>query len=77
MNEALDAVGESERILGWPKQQRALFRDLLIQPQLVWYLNQLMGHGFRLDRAPRLLGLGQGDDRGGLAGGDAVHHYGR
>ena len=70
LNEALDEVGESEGMLGWPQPQRALFRDLLIQPQLVWYLNQLMGHGFRLDRAPRLLGLGQGDDRGGLAGGD-------
>ncbi|NKB69582.1 MAG: hypothetical protein GKR89_21135 [Candidatus Latescibacteria bacterium] len=70
LNEALDEGGETEGMLGWPAPQRDLFRNLLIQPQLVWYLNQLMGHGFRLDRAPRLLGHEPGEDSGGLTGGD-------
>ena len=42
-------------MLGWEDDSREPFRDLLIQPQLVWYLNQIVGHGFRLDRAPKIL----------------------
>ena len=70
LNEALDAVGESEVLLGGDRLHRELFRDLLVHPKLVWYLNQIIGHGFRLDQAPRLLG-GREDEIGStLVGGD-------
>jgi hypothetical protein len=70
LNHTLDTAGKHEGMLGWPSPQRDLFRDLLVHPQLVWYLNQVVGHGFRLDTAPRLLGE-QPDEVGGhLIGGD-------
>ena len=68
LNEALDAAGESETLLG--DLHRELFRDLLVHPKLVWYLNQIVGHGFRLDRAPRLLGDREGEVSTILGGGD-------
>ena len=61
LNQAIDAAGTPDGMLGWPTPQRGLFRDLLVHPQLVWYLNQLIGHGFRLDQAPRLLGTQIGE----------------
>ena len=70
LNEALDAVGESEMLLGGSRQHRELFRDLLVHPKLVWYLNQIIGHGFRLDQAPRLLGGREGEIGSTLVGGD-------
>ena len=70
LNRALDEAGESEGMLGWEAPQRDLFRDLLVHPQLVWYLNQIIGHGFRLDQAPRLLGSREGEIGQGLVGGD-------
>ena len=30
-------------------------RELLVQPNAVWYLNQLVGAGYRLDTEPELL----------------------
>ena len=41
-------------MLGWPGKAREPFRDLLVHPALVWYLNQLVGEGFILDRAPEI-----------------------
>jgi len=70
LNRAFDDATEPEGMLGWDGAPRDLFRDLLIHPRLVWYLNQIIGHGFRLDQAPRLLGLREGDVGSGLAGGD-------
>jgi hypothetical protein len=70
LNQALDEVGQSEGMLGWDGPQRELFRDLLVQPQLVWYLNQIIGHGFRLDQAPRLLGTQDGEIGAPFVGGD-------
>jgi hypothetical protein len=70
LNQALDAGGESEGMLGWDGSERELFRDLLVNPQLVWYLNQIIGPGFRLDQAPRLLGERDGETGNTLAGGD-------
>ena len=70
LNETLDAVGESEMLLGGSRQHRELFRDLLVHPKLVWYLNQIIGHGFRLDQAPRLLGGREGEIGSTLVGGD-------
>lgn len=70
LNNALDAVGEPDGMLAWPEPHRALFRDLLVHPQLVWYLNQVVGHGFRLDSAPHLLGSQDAEIGGPLVGGD-------
>ena len=69
LNQALDAA-EEENLLGWNDPRRELFRDLLVHPQLVWYLNQLIGPGFRLDQAPRLLGAKKGEIGAPLVGGD-------
>ena len=68
LNEALDAVADSEMLLGG--LHRELFRDLLVHPKAVWYLNQIVGHGFRLDQAPRLLGNREGETGLTLTGGD-------
>ena len=70
LNEALDAVEDSEMLLGGDSPHRELFRDLLVQPKLVWYLNQIVGHGFRLDQAPQLLGQREGEIGTTLVGGD-------
>ena len=70
LNQAFDEAGGREDLLGWPGPQRELFRDLLVHPQLVWYLNQLVGHGFRLDQAPQLLGKHADEIGAPLAGGD-------
>ena len=70
INALLDASTKNEGMLGWPSPQRDAFRDLLVNPQLVWYLNQIIGHGFRLDQAPRLLGASEGEIGGPLTGGD-------
>ena len=70
LNGALDVVGESETLLGGESSARELFRDLLVHPKLVWYLNQIIGHGFRLDQAPRLLGQREGEASTTLVGGD-------
>ena len=77
LNQALDAANEPEGMLGWPGPQRELFRDLLIQPQLVWYLNQLIGPGFRLDQAPRLLGDHAREMGASLIGGDEPRNHSR
>ena len=55
INDAIDRAGSLEGMLGWEGDLREPFRDLLIHPQLVWYLNQIVGYGFRLDRAPEIL----------------------
>ena len=68
LNETLDAVEESETLLGGP--HRESFRDLLVHPKVVWYLNQIVGHGFRLDQPPRLLGDREGEIGTTLDGGD-------
>ena len=70
LNEVLDVIGDSETLLGGASSHRELFRDLLVHPKLVWYLNQIIGHGFRLDQAPRLLGNGEDEVGATLVGGD-------
>ena len=55
LNSAIDAGGTSQGMLGWPHPLRKPFRDLLVHPQLVWYLNQVVGQGFRLETEPELL----------------------
>ena len=70
LNQALNGMEKSAGMLGWPAPQREPFRDLLVHPKLVWYLNQIVGHGFRLDQAPRLLGYEKGGIGNKLVGGD-------
>ena len=55
LNKTIDEAGSLTGMLGWEGDLREPFRDLLIQPQLVWYLNQIVGPGFRLDREPQIL----------------------
>ncbi|MCY4402095.1 MAG: phytanoyl-CoA dioxygenase family protein [Candidatus Poribacteria bacterium] len=70
LNKGLDVIGDSANLLGGTSSHRELFRDLLIHPTLVWYLNQIIGHGFRLDQAPRLLGQQKVEIGNKLLGGD-------
>ncbi|MCZ6635341.1 MAG: phytanoyl-CoA dioxygenase family protein [bacterium] len=70
LNKALDEAGETEGMLGWSEGLRDPFRDLLVNPQLVWYLNQIVGPGFRLDTEPELLGSRPETVGGLLAGGN-------
>ena len=62
LNNTLDDAGPTDNLLTLSAPLRDPFRDLLIHPVLVWYLNQICGPGFRLDRAPRLIGEAAGDD---------------
>ena len=55
LNQSIDTAGRLEGMLGWAESLRDPFRNLLANPQLVWYLNQIVGHGFRLDREPEIL----------------------
>ncbi len=55
LNSAIDTSGRNEGMLGWPHPLREPFRDLLVHPHLVWYLNQIVGQGFRLETEPELL----------------------
>jgi len=70
LNGAIDAVGESEGMLSWPGAAKEPFRDLLVQPALVWYLNQLVGQGFILDRAPEIWCAATRDTGAPLRGGN-------
>ena len=56
LNDAIDVSGETSGFVGLPEGQREPFRELLVNPQLVWYLNQIVGPGFKLDRLPEILG---------------------
>ena len=69
-NEALDQAGQIDGMLGWPAPLREPFRDLLIHPVLVWYLNQICGYGFRLEEEPQLIGDVAGNVGGALVGGN-------
>ena len=70
LNQVLDEMEKSTGMLGWPVPQREPFRDLLVHPKLVWYLNQVVGYGFRLDQAPRLLAYQEDEVMDKLVGGD-------
>lgn len=76
-NQALDREGRTEGMLGWPAPQRESFRDLMAHPVLVWYLNQIIGYGFRLDGQPELIGQVEGGAAGPLVGGNEPMDAGR
>ena len=77
LNEALDEAGRHTGMLGWTTPLRDPFRDLLVHPGLVWYLNQMIGSGFRLDGAPRLLCDETCDVTAPLVGGNEPRQPGR
>ena len=77
LNKALDEAGKTEGMLGWPEGLREPFRDILVQPHLVWYLNQIIGHGFRLDREPEILCDETCDTSAPLIGGNEPRNPGR
>lgn len=54
LNETIDEVGQGAGMLAWPGEKKQPFRDLLVHPVLVSYLNQLVGQGFILDREPEI-----------------------
>jgi ectoine hydroxylase-related dioxygenase (phytanoyl-CoA dioxygenase family) len=70
LNGALDELDAGESLLG--SSHRDLFRDLMVNPQLVWYFNQIIGYGFRLEDPPELLGVGASESAVGkpLGGGN-------
>ena len=45
LNREIDAMGATEGMLGWPGKAREPFRDLLVHPALVWYLNPARRRG--------------------------------
>lgn len=55
LTDAVESSGSTCGFIGLPEGQREPFWDLLVHPQLVWYLNQIIGPGFKLDRLPELL----------------------
>ncbi len=73
LNAALERAGRPEGMLGWPGKEREPFRDLLVHPVLVDYLNEICGTGFRLEQLPRLISddpAAGGALDGTLSGGD-------
>jgi hypothetical protein len=54
LNATIDGMEALEGMLGWPGEAKEPFRELLVHPTLVWYLNQIVGQGFRLDREPEI-----------------------
>ena len=55
LNQTIDKAGQLSGLLGWEGELKDPFRELLVHPHLVWYLNQIVGIGFRLDREPEIL----------------------
>ncbi|MCZ6635342.1 MAG: phytanoyl-CoA dioxygenase family protein [bacterium] len=77
LNKAIDEAGRFDGLLGGTSPGRGLFRDLLVHPQLVWYLNQIIGFGFRLDREPEILCDETCDISAPLVGGNEPRNPGR
>jgi len=70
LNTALDGADATFGLLSLLSSDRGPFRDLLVHPILVWYLNQICGPGFRLGEEPRLIGDSVGDPLVPLHGGN-------
>ncbi len=77
LNQAIDQAGRNEGMLGWEGSLREPFRNLLVHPHLAWYLNQIVGYGFRLDREPELLGNRPEEVGAPLVGGNEPRVPGR
>lgn len=72
LNATLDVVDESLHtcLFDLPAPARDPFRQLLIQPQVVATLNQLVGSGYRLNQQPQLLSDATCDATAPLQGGN-------
>jgi hypothetical protein len=57
-----------QHMLGFPAADRAPFASMLAHPKLVRHLNTIVGPGFRMDHAPTLITMEQGDPAAGLHG---------
>ena len=68
LSDAMDAAVHSETS---PLLQSAV-RDLLVNPTAVWYLNKLVGAGYRLDTEPELLPQLSHVEEAPLLGGGAM-----
>lgn len=55
---------ELSGMLQWEKPWCQPFRDMLVHPAIVPYLNEMMGMGFRLDHGPLLIAMREGNDEG-------------
>ena len=55
LNTILDDTARFDGMLSWEGARREPFRELLVHPILVDFLNQICGTGFRLEQLPRLL----------------------
>ena len=56
-------------MLGWPKGDREVFRDVLCHPKLVPYYHAFCGEGYRLDHLPLLIAQREGSEGFTLHGG--------
>jgi hypothetical protein len=72
LNSTLDGVDVAMQrcLLDLPAPAREPFRELLVQPQVVATLNQLIGSGYRLNRQPQLLSDATCDTAAPLMGGN-------
>ncbi|MDA0839858.1 MAG: phytanoyl-CoA dioxygenase family protein [Planctomycetota bacterium] len=71
LKESIRQKGNSRGVLGWESPHCEPFRELLIHPTLVRYMNQICGFGFRLAREPELIGEAETKaSEGRLSGGD-------
>jgi ectoine hydroxylase-related dioxygenase (phytanoyl-CoA dioxygenase family) len=68
-NQALDQLGPVDGPLQWTGPSANPLLALRDHPVLMQYLEQICGEEFRLDLAPRLIGLADGDPATSLSGG--------
>ena len=74
---AVRSAGAATNLLDVATPGSDAIRELLVQPELVNYLNQLIGAGWRLDQLPVLTGGGINGMGGALVGGDEPHQPAR
>lgn len=53
---------ELSGMLHWEKTWCQPFRQMLVHPRIISYLNEMMGKGFRLDHGPLLIGMQGGTE---------------
>ena len=74
---AVRSAGAATNLLDAATPGSDAIRELLVQPELVNYLNQLIGAGWRLDQLPVVAGGGISGTGGPLVGGDEPHQPAR
>ena len=63
-----DGRRDLRHMLGFPPKDRAPFAKMLAHPKLARFLNTIVGPGYRMDHAPTLITMEQGDPAAGLHG---------